>query len=157
LSTPTGSTAYSLSASGPLIHPSHPSILLTPICPRSLSFRPLILPPTSTVDVHVSSDARGGVELSVDGRQGRLLMPGEGVRVGAAPLGWEVPCISRPARRGKGVLASVSEDLVRSAVLKDGLQDAGEEEAGGGWVEDLNGLLGFNKGFRGRYIDHEEE
>jgi hypothetical protein len=38
--------------------------------------------------------------------------------------------------------------------------EEGEGEAGGGWVEDLNGLLGFNKGFRGRYVDvdtHEEE
>jgi hypothetical protein len=83
--------------------------------------------------VHVSSSARGGVEVSVDGRQGRSLLPGEGVRVGSAPLGWEVPCIARPGRKSTDV------------------------EAGGGWVEDLNGLLGFNKGFRGRYNDSEEE
>jgi len=126
------------------------------------------LPPTSTVDVHVAPDARGGVELSIDGRQGRLLSPGEGVRVGSAPVGWEVPCIARPARkrRGSSILASVSEDYLRD-VVQDG--DAGAnsvegsleegEEPAGGWVEDLNGLLGFNKGFRGRYVnvDHEGE
>jgi hypothetical protein len=111
--------------------------------------------------------------------------------VGSAPVGWEVPCISRPQRRkyggtetgaakfgggggqvawsgrsigrgsrksaGKSVpgLASVSEDLVRDAMGGTGDEDSGE--AAGGWVEDLNGLLGFNKGFRGRYVDHGDE
>lgn len=64
-----------------------------------------------------------------------------------------------------GVLASVSEDFVRRAVKEGvgvGLANVGDgEEPGGGWVEDLNGLLGFNKGFRGRYADidhdHDEE
>jgi hypothetical protein len=126
-----------------------------------LSFRPLILPPTSTIDVHVSPDCRGGVELSVDGRQGRLLNPSEGVRVGAAQMGWEVPCIARPARKRKGpssgILASVSEDIIRAAVDEGGaVMDDDGKEPGGGWVEDLNALLGFNKGFRGRYTDHEE-
>jgi len=59
------------------------------------------------------------------------------------------------------VLASVSEDFVRQAVKDSGVVGGlGGEEPGGGWVEDLNGLLGFNKGFRGRYVDvdhHEEE
>lgn len=79
-------------------------------------------------------------------------------------MGWEVPCISRPARKQRvvGMLASVSEDFLRQA-LKDGVgKRKGEEgeEPGGGWVEDLNGLLGFNKGFRGRYVDvddHDDE
>jgi len=103
------------------------------------------------------------VEVSVDGRQGRLLLPGEGVRVGSAPLGWEVPCIARPTRNKGfvgGGLVSIPEELVRKAV-REGGKDAGdgegEGEAGGGWVEDLNGLLGFNKGFRGRYVDVDNE
>lgn len=93
-------------------------------------------------------------------------MPGEGIRVGSAPVGWEVPCISRPVRkrRGEGTLASVSEDFVRQAVKnREGMGAGGKlageesEEPGGGWVEDLNGLLGFNRGFRGRYVDRHEE
>jgi hypothetical protein len=82
--------------------------------------------------------------------------------VGAAQMGWEVPCIARPsrARRGpsQGILASVPEDLVREAVDEGSVLKEDGEEPGGGWVEDLNGLLGFNKGFRGRYtdVDHEE-
>ena len=114
--------------------------------------------------MHLAPDARGGVELSIDGRQGRLLSPGEGVRVGSVPIGWEVPCIARPVRkrRGSPILASVSEDYLREAVAAKEArveeEEEGEEPAGG-WVEDLNGLLGFNKGFRGRFTgsDHEEE
>jgi hypothetical protein len=116
------------------------------------------------VDVHVASDARGGVELSVDGRQGRMLLPGEGVRIGAAPTGWEVPCIARPTRKKKGeapTLVSVSEEFILQAIEDGGPknEEVEGEEPAGGWVEDLNGLLGFNKGFRGRYVDvhHEEE
>ena len=94
------------------------------------------------------------------------------MRVGAAGQGWEVPCLARPARkkRTSGVevmgLASMPENIVREALRRGsvvgGRGGSGEEEAeaGGGWVEDLNGLLGFNKGFRGRYVDtdaYEEE
>ena len=58
-------------------------------------------------------------------------------------------------------MVSVPEEFVRKAVREGGaVGGEAEAEAGGGWVEDLNGLLGFNKGFRGRYVDvdsHEEE
>ena len=82
--------------------------------------------------------------------------------MGSAEVGWEVPCIARPSKkRGAmvGGLVSVPEEFVRR-VVREGVASGEEEEAeaGGGWVEDLNGLLGFNKGFRGRYIDtHDEE
>ena len=54
VSTPTGSTAYSLSAGGPIVHPSLSALVLTPICPRSLSFRPLVFPSTSLITLRVS-------------------------------------------------------------------------------------------------------
>lgn len=67
ISTPTGSTAYSLSAGGSIVHPGVECMLLTPICPRSLSFRPLVLPQDSRVSISISKTARGGSSMSLDG------------------------------------------------------------------------------------------
>ncbi|KAJ2999606.1 NADH kinase pos5 [Globomyces sp. JEL0801] len=75
VSTPTGSTAYSLSAGGPIVHPLVDSIVLTPICPRSLSFRPIILPADVKVTLRVSSKSRDDVHVSVDGQEVFKLTP----------------------------------------------------------------------------------
>ena len=58
IATPTGSTAYSLSAGGPIVAPSVPCILFTPVCPHTLSFRPLIFPDSSIIRLQVPDDAR---------------------------------------------------------------------------------------------------
>jgi NAD+ kinase len=79
VSTPTGSTAYSLSAGGPLVLPSHEAILLTPICPHALSQRPLVLPETCEVAVDVRGRQGSDIKLTVDGQVGCQL--GEGDRV----------------------------------------------------------------------------
>jgi NAD+ kinase len=71
LSTPTGSTAYSLSAGGSLVHPEIPAILLTPICPHTLSFRPMILNDSMELKVSVPTKGRGGGFVSFDGK-GRI-------------------------------------------------------------------------------------
>lgn len=68
LSTPTGSTAYSLSAGGSLMHPDIPAILLTPICPHTLSFRPMILNDSMELKVSIPSKGRGGAFVSFDGK-----------------------------------------------------------------------------------------
>ncbi|KAL1297303.1 hypothetical protein AAFC00_004855 [Neodothiora populina] len=68
LSTPTGSTAYSLSAGGSLIYPDIPAILLTPICPHTLSFRPMILNDSMELKVSVPSKGRGSAFVSFDGK-----------------------------------------------------------------------------------------
>ena len=69
LSTPTGSTAYSLSAGGPIIHPTIRCFVLTPICPHTLSNRPIALPDTSVVTVRLVSKSED-VTLTLDGQSG---------------------------------------------------------------------------------------
>jgi NAD+ kinase len=71
LSTPTGSTAYSLSAGGSLVHPDIPAILLTPICPHTLSFRPMLLNDDMALKVAIPSTGRGTAFVSFDGK-GRI-------------------------------------------------------------------------------------
>lgn len=82
VSTPTGSTAYSLSSGGSIVHPSVPCILITPICPRSLSFRPLIFPASSEISLSVSTDSRvHEAELSIDGVRKGTFIQGDHVSV----------------------------------------------------------------------------
>lgn len=83
ISTPTGSTAYSLSAGGPLTHPSIPGILLTPICPHTLSFRPMILSDTLLLRVCVPRSSRSTAYASFDGKGRVELRRGDCVQVEA--------------------------------------------------------------------------
>jgi NAD+ kinase len=66
--TTTGSTAYSLSAGGSMVHPQVPAILFTPICPHSLSFRPILFPDAAELKIQVPKDARSSAWASFDGR-----------------------------------------------------------------------------------------
>ena len=68
LSTPTGSTAYSLSAGGSLVYPDMPAMLLTPICPHTLSFRPMILNDSMELKVRIPGNSRGTAFVSFDGK-----------------------------------------------------------------------------------------
>jgi len=80
VSTPTGSTAYSLSAGGPILLPGVPSLVLTPICPHALTQRPLVLPESVVIEVIVHP--RGGeVQLAIDGQEGAPLQAGDVVAV----------------------------------------------------------------------------
>ncbi|RKP08938.1 ATP-NAD kinase, partial [Thamnocephalis sphaerospora] len=81
VATPTGSTAYSLSAGGPIVHPSVPSMLVTPVCPQSLSFRPVLLPSDVVVRLQVGASSRGLAELTIDGREICLLGVGGTVEI----------------------------------------------------------------------------
>lgn len=69
ISTPTGSTAYALAAGASMIHPSVPAILVTPICPHSLSFRPIVVPAGVELKICLSSGSRNTAWISFDGRK----------------------------------------------------------------------------------------
>lgn len=133
VSTPTGSTAYSLSAGGPIVHPSVQSMLITPISPCSLSFRSLVLPLDAKVTLRMSPKNRGReLDLSIDGRRCAGVEPGSEIRVegefvrrrdGGPDDEWHggVPCVIR----------------------------AEDDDP---WVGGLNGMLKFNHPFgRGTY------
>lgn len=83
LSTPTGSTAYSLAAGGSIAHPSLSVILVTPICPHSLTNRPLILPGSAAVEVELPK-FDDEVIVTVDGQVSELLQSGDIVKVSQA-------------------------------------------------------------------------
>jgi len=95
ISTPTGSTAYSLSAGGPILQPHIPAIILAPICPHTLTFRPMVISSDSEVKAQLLT---GGEEvyLSLDGQRGVLLMKGDIVITRRAPF--ELKLISSPRR-----------------------------------------------------------
>jgi NAD+ kinase len=76
ISTPTGSTAYSLSAGGPIIYPSVPTICMTPICPHMLTNRPVLVPETSVIRV-ISGGEDESVFLTIDGQIGKPLRLGD--------------------------------------------------------------------------------
>ena len=80
VATPTGSTAYNLSAGGPILHPALKTILLTPICPFTLTNRPIILQDDAVIDIRLGTKA-SEVWLTFDGQVGYPLNPGDLVRV----------------------------------------------------------------------------
>lgn len=74
IGTPTGSTAYSLSAGGPIVHPSMSAILLTPICPHMLSNRPVVVPGESTIELVFKQNV-DDLRLTIDGQVGLAIEP----------------------------------------------------------------------------------
>nr|KYP40236.1 hypothetical protein KK1_038430 [Cajanus cajan] len=81
VATPTGSTAYSTAAGGSMVHPNVPGILFTPICPHSLSFRPVILPDSAQLELKIPEDARSNAWVSFDGKRRQQLSRGDSVRI----------------------------------------------------------------------------
>ncbi|KAF2114907.1 ATP-NAD kinase-like domain-containing protein [Lophiotrema nucula] len=131
ISSPTGSTAYSLSSGGSIVHPLVPSLLLTPICPRSLSFRPLVLPAETPITLRLGEKNRGReVEVSIDGKR-------ISEKIG---VGMEVRVLGENVKSEDGEWCGGVPSIVRGV---NGLEDKEDDH----WVGGLNALLKFNYPF----------
>ena len=85
VATPTGSTAYSLSAGGPIVMPAADALVITAICPHALAFRPLVVPGDAVIGLQVVLPQRDEVIVSYDGQHGDTLGPEDRVVVQRAP------------------------------------------------------------------------
>ncbi len=83
VATPTGSTAYSMAAGGPIVVPGQAAMTMTPICAHSLTNRPLVIPAASTIRLQLGADVRG-VILTVDAQWAHSFLPGDVVEMTAA-------------------------------------------------------------------------
>jgi len=84
VATPTGSTAYSLAAGGPIIHPSVPGILITPICPFTLTNRPLMVPDSALIKIQLAEDT-SDIMLTCDGQVGLKIDERDTIIIGKSP------------------------------------------------------------------------
>ncbi|EIN06708.1 ATP-NAD kinase [Punctularia strigosozonata HHB-11173 SS5] len=137
ISTPTGSTAYSLSAGGPILHPTMEAIILTPVCPRSLSFRPLVFPASASITLRINNRSRAPAGTFMDGQETHILNPGDSVTVSASP--YPIPCISRSSIADCG-MSPPGNTLDKPTSTEDD------------FVKDINSLLQYNATFRSKAL-----
>lgn len=103
ISTPTGSTAYNLSAGGPILDSSMEGMVITPICPHSLSFRPIVIDAGSVVEINFSR-INEGTTVSVDGQVSGALSIDDTVSVAREPSGFLI--VNNPVRTRWETLAT---------------------------------------------------
>ncbi|KAL2125349.1 hypothetical protein VTJ04DRAFT_1714 [Mycothermus thermophilus] len=136
-STPTGSTAYSLSAGGSLVHPDIPAILLTPICPHTLSFRPMVLSDTMLLRVSVPHNSRATAYCAFDGKGRVELKQGDHVTITASQYPFPTvvrtdtewfDSVSRTLRWNTRAATQKAFDAGKDK--KDGVEETDEEEEG---------------------------
>lgn len=85
VATPTGSTAYSMAAGGPILHPEMEAFILTPICPFTLSNRPTVVPATEILRVEVEETQKVEAVLTIDGQESFPLQPRDCINIRRAP------------------------------------------------------------------------
>jgi len=95
VATPTGSTAYSLSAGGPILQPAIPAFLLTPICPHTLTFRPIVVSSASTVRIQLLTSGEE-VYMTLDGQRGSSMVKNDVIEIRRADA--ELALVSSPQR-----------------------------------------------------------
>ncbi len=84
VATPTGSTAYALAANGPLVYPSMRGVIIAPICPHTLTQRPIVVPDDRSINIVLNSES-GEVFLTLDGQSGVPLRRGDRVQIKQSP------------------------------------------------------------------------
>jgi NAD+ kinase len=95
VSTPTGSTAYSLSAGGPIIQPNIPAVIFAPICPHTLTFRPMVISSDSEIRIKVKTEGEK-TYLTLDGQRGNQMRKNDEVVIRISDVA--LPLISSPKR-----------------------------------------------------------
>jgi NAD+ kinase len=85
VATPTGSTAYSVAAGGPILEPEMEAFIINPICPFTLSNRPLVMPARERVFVELEAEQRSGILLTLDGQVTEALEPEDRISICRAP------------------------------------------------------------------------
>jgi len=120
ISTPTGSTAYNLSAGGPILSPLLPVAVLTPICPHALSLRPIVVPDTGAIEITLETQ-REEVYLTLDGQEGTTIGYRDVVRISRSPAKIR---LAKVGQRG-------FYDSLRGKLRWGGLAGAGTEGSGG--------------------------
>lgn len=103
VTTPTGSTAYSLSAGGPIVHPAVEVLVLSPICPHTLTNRPIVLPDGAVIRVGVDTPEED-VVLTIDGQEAFSLSPGDQVDIRKAAI--RAPLVQSPTNSYFAILRS---------------------------------------------------
>ncbi|CAG8496202.1 8912_t:CDS:2 [Acaulospora morrowiae] len=98
IATPTGSTAYSVSAGGSLVHPAISALLITPICPHTLSFRPMLLPDSMELRICVPYNSRSTAWASFDGRGRIELRQGDHIKVTPSKFPYPTVCHESQSR-----------------------------------------------------------
>ncbi|XP_004695335.1 PREDICTED: NAD kinase [Condylura cristata] len=98
VSTPTGSTAYAAAAGASMIHPNVPAIMITPICPHSLSFRPIVVPAGVELKISLSPEARNTAWVSFDGRKRQEMRHGDSISITTSCYPLPSVCVRGPVR-----------------------------------------------------------
>ena len=145
IATQTGSTAYSLSAGGSILSPNTAAIAFTPICPHTLSFRPLLLPDSAVIRLEVPRGARSSAWCSFDGRGSRELRVGDFVVVRSSP--WPMPLLCRETSCGDWVRSLKAKLLWNVREVQKGFDGGGGEGGGGGLAPGARSVSGGGRRF----------
>ncbi|XP_048206041.1 NAD kinase [Perognathus longimembris pacificus] len=129
VSTPTGSTAYAAAAGASMVHPNVPAIMVTPICPHSLSFRPIVVPAGVELKIMLSPEARNTVWVSFDGRKRQEIRHGDSISITTSCYPLPSICVRDPVSDWFESLAQCLHWNVRKKQARFPEEDEAGDEA----------------------------